>query len=600
MKKTALALACSLMFLTSCGVSQPTTPPINPSSNASTVVNDNQNHNEGNNLPGIDQADAGYLPETTLEITKGQEVSHKKATETEYSPVEKSIALEQGDWVKIGTDSAATITWLDDSVTRLSENTELHIEQLTFQPEDPTETNILYSVINGETWNKAIDIVNDKANFSMKGGDVVAGVRGTTVNVRVQNDEVSFKAVEHAIYLNDEAHTTINEGEEAYLIPSSISDGQRSRIGVRKIAAEYLKSNWFAQNVAADRLVGDRIKNRMFASLVLNAKSGTGAAAAEGIALPADPKARALGLLEQSRELLNKAMYALSQNDSTQAKELLHERSALISNIETTIQSISDSNVQAELREKLAVQGKLWLKYAPLLFPQEEEVIEQLKKTSLQSISDETTRSRFSNILKTRDLLHLSDALRQADQNHKNEILKEYQTLIDDVKKEGITSAQCLLLRSGGDSFLITDFQEKCRELLSGNDNTNRSLPQPVSENTEQLFADLLKRAASIGCEQSDAGLILKNILGQKSKLAQDQISQIVTAVQNTKNRCLESLKNQIGSMENQIAMLKDQLSNIPLERRSVTDIAEIKSKIDTLTKGLTALKRIVTSLSSL
>jgi len=75
---------------------------------------------------------------------------------------ETTIAI--GDTVKVSADGSATLYWFDDSVSRLKGGTEMTITAADYNPENLSEVDINFEVVNGEVWSKVINLVDPESD----------------------------------------------------------------------------------------------------------------------------------------------------------------------------------------------------------------------------------------------------------------------------------------------------------------------------------------------------------------------------------------------------------------------------------------------------
>lgn len=141
---------------------------------------------------------------TFLEEVKGEVYVNREGN---VLSVNDNFTLEEGDLIFTRSGSFVTIRYLDDSVTRLGENTSLEIRRLYVRPDNQVETQVELNLVNGQIWagvynlvdqdskfvvetSNAKAMVNSKAAFELK-----ANQHATTIAVFDNVVDVTSKAV---------------------------------------------------------------------------------------------------------------------------------------------------------------------------------------------------------------------------------------------------------------------------------------------------------------------------------------------------------------------------------------------------------------------
>lgn len=99
---------------------------------------------------------------TFLEEVKGEVYVNRDGN---VSAVNSNFAIEEGDLIFTGSGSFVTIRYLDDSVTRLGENTSLQIKKLYVRPDNQVETKVEVSLVNGQIWAGVYNLVDQDSRF---------------------------------------------------------------------------------------------------------------------------------------------------------------------------------------------------------------------------------------------------------------------------------------------------------------------------------------------------------------------------------------------------------------------------------------------------
>lgn len=108
---------------------------------------------------------------TTLDEVIGSVVIIRNSQAMTVKP---GFVLKTDDVIKTGKDSQAVIKFLDQSVSRLSENTEVQISKLFINPLNKTETLVEIVLNRGRLWSRVINLIDDFSHFQVKAGDTLA------------------------------------------------------------------------------------------------------------------------------------------------------------------------------------------------------------------------------------------------------------------------------------------------------------------------------------------------------------------------------------------------------------------------------------------
>lgn len=84
------------------------------------------------------------------------------------------LVLKADDIIRTGSNSKAAIRFLDQSMSRLDENTEIKIEKLFINPANKTETIVEVILHRGRLWARVINLVNKFSKFQVRADNTVA------------------------------------------------------------------------------------------------------------------------------------------------------------------------------------------------------------------------------------------------------------------------------------------------------------------------------------------------------------------------------------------------------------------------------------------
>jgi hypothetical protein len=130
------------------------------------------------------------LTPTILSITGG-EVFIMKGDTDDWVAAEAEMELEVGDAMKTGNSSGADITFFDGCTIELEAETEIKILSLDIVCSTGVTTITLEQMI-GTTISRVTQILDPASSYEVETSSGVAGVRGSTMIVRVMEDGTTF------------------------------------------------------------------------------------------------------------------------------------------------------------------------------------------------------------------------------------------------------------------------------------------------------------------------------------------------------------------------------------------------------------------------
>ena len=115
------------------------------------------------------------------------------------APVTGIKDLKQGDKITVGKGARATIKYPDDSVSRLTSETEIVLEQIEFDDESG-DRNVKIKTIFGEVYTKVVKLLSLNSSYEVKTETTVAAIRGSALNFKVDKaGEAQVIAAEHTV-----------------------------------------------------------------------------------------------------------------------------------------------------------------------------------------------------------------------------------------------------------------------------------------------------------------------------------------------------------------------------------------------------------------
>ncbi|MBI4994911.1 FecR domain-containing protein [Candidatus Peregrinibacteria bacterium] len=196
---------------------------------------------------------------TVLEEMQGSVIIVR---DSQAMSVKPGFLLKTDDTIKTGKDSQAIIRFLDQSVSRLSENTEIAISKLYINPINKTETIIEIALRRGRLYARVINLINDFSRFQVQAGDTLAvAKKKAAFDIEVQSKKRSkVSAIQNRVDLVIETdkrtvETTVVKGFSAEVktvasLPQIVHNKTESE----------KDTNWIASNLEKDKVYIETVK----------------------------------------------------------------------------------------------------------------------------------------------------------------------------------------------------------------------------------------------------------------------------------------------------------------------------------------------------
>ena len=115
--------------------------------------------------------------------------------------VSDDMKLFEGDIVFTSDDGWVSIKFLDDSVVRLKEGSEVSIKKLFRSEENLAVTNVEVEIEKGDMWSRVLNLFEDGSDFSVKAGDIVASAKKAAFNVHKEGGQASVEVYSNVVNL---------------------------------------------------------------------------------------------------------------------------------------------------------------------------------------------------------------------------------------------------------------------------------------------------------------------------------------------------------------------------------------------------------------
>ncbi len=332
------------------------------------------------------------------------------------------LALQEGDQILTGAKSFVSVYFLDDSVTRLGENTDLQIKKLATSTLHPMVTNIELFLRDGRLWTRVINMIDDRSDFMVETEYVRANVsqkaafdlyaKGDVTKVAVFDNVVDVVSVE-----DTETVKTVVAGYSAEMLHGE-SSGETSTLELSAMnsrdPALQASTLWISANMASDEAYDEQILTDVTAS-VLQADAGM-----EDENVPvlanAEIEEKKVFFMEQYKDLIKaKAMFA--GGSPREGLKLLRSFNRGVYDVAVALHDFEAKDpfnaglLRSLINEKIAVQLKDMANFVPGddLYP----VKDSLRKVELLLAGDDAQEARIKLAQAGAKLLEMQELLKK-------------------------------------------------------------------------------------------------------------------------------------------------------------------------------------------
>lgn len=199
-----------------------------------------------------------FVPKTKIKIIKGKVYIKDKEEDKDFKEINTDTEIQIGNVIQTDQNAIAIIYWPDDSITRLNSNTTIIIKNIYVNNDDVTDTQIENELLNGELWTKSLNLINGKSKIEIKSNNVIAGIRGSSFNIKKNNNQLTASSIEHSMYVKTQyEEKQIFENDEAIV---DTNDPQL-KIKIQPININEKDSNWWNLNKEEDNKFIKELKN---------------------------------------------------------------------------------------------------------------------------------------------------------------------------------------------------------------------------------------------------------------------------------------------------------------------------------------------------
>ncbi len=307
-------------------------------------------------------------------------------------PAHQGFLLKEDDQIKTGEDSRAIVRFLDDSVSRLDENTAITISELSVNPRDKTETNVEVTVQQGRLWSRVISLINNWSSFQVKSGNVVTvAKRRAAFDVAINNEgKTSVTALHNRVDVKVSTPTRVVQTNLLKGYVAEVKTPKSLAPSITKIDEKNIdEAQWVKSNLSQDEVyIAGRKQD---AQHIANAGLVT-----------SDNPLYALKQLSQSTQL------ALSLSDLDKQRKLIVLADTKLAEAQSLFQRKDNGRAQDVLNEfkEIVLELGQWVHDHQASNPDEAGQIKVALEETLHSY-----KKQFSLLLPTDDLYVMKEAI---------------------------------------------------------------------------------------------------------------------------------------------------------------------------------------------
>lgn len=168
-----------------------------------------------------------------------------------------NFKLEEGDVILTKDSSYVTVHFFDDSLSRLSENTNMQIKRLYEEPFNPVLTQVELFLKQGRIWARVINLIDEESSFTVDTQNIKANVdKKAAFDLSTQSDAtqvVVFDNVVDVSPINQPKVTSkaVVAGYQATVNPQ-VNGVQIEQVSKAQLALNP-SSSWFQSNLTRDQ-----------------------------------------------------------------------------------------------------------------------------------------------------------------------------------------------------------------------------------------------------------------------------------------------------------------------------------------------------------
>jgi len=290
----------------------------------------------------------------------------------------ENMELKERDIISTDNESRASIQYLDDSVSRLDEDSSVVVNKLFSHSKKKTFTVVEVEVVRGDVWNKVVNLVDDGgSHFKVRANGVSTRVsKKAAFNVTADEDsgDVKVKVLESTVnienenvHLGDESGMkNVSEGYEAIVeMPQKMNS--KKEIVIDRNVENVSEKKWIAMNLVKDEDYVKKIvkkdkqqRKKIIGSLPHDALYSVKQIKSDVTVLFAGGKIKKEKLkFEIAHRRLEEAQVMLGEGDFEGAEKLLDEFKGKANKFSEFIDELEESDPKQALDLKIELNDRI-------------------------------------------------------------------------------------------------------------------------------------------------------------------------------------------------------------------------------------------------
>lgn len=172
--------------------------------------------------------------------------------------VDKNFVLEEGDLIFTRNDSFVTVRYLDDSVTRLGDNTSLEIKKLYVRPDNAVQTEVELQLISGQIWASVYNLIDEDAHFAVETDTALANVSSKAAfEISSENSVTTLAVFDNVVDLSDKQGSKqvqpVLSGFKAEVKMANQPANGKTKLATITVAKNTNEDDWAKMNLGLDK-----------------------------------------------------------------------------------------------------------------------------------------------------------------------------------------------------------------------------------------------------------------------------------------------------------------------------------------------------------
>ena len=276
------------------------------------------------------------IKKTVLEIQKGQVQINRDGIILSAKTME---LLSEGDIVMTQSDSKATIYFPDDSLSRLDSQSEVKIEQVNLNLQNPANSTIEININKGRVWNNVANLDNEQGVFTVSTPQSTAKVTSkATFDIEVNDEGVNINTIQNNINITVKQTNndyTVQEGQQA-----TIKKGDKQ---ITKNTNNPENKKWVDENLADDTIYIAKLEGEKAKELLAKA----------------DNENETLSKLEKAEKQFMQAEILIAEGKMEEATNLLNNYKTELAKIAEEARILKNEDPETGESIILAIKVKL-------------------------------------------------------------------------------------------------------------------------------------------------------------------------------------------------------------------------------------------------